>query len=394
MRLLCRAATVLITSSLGAHAYTPSLPTTRTAFRSSLTPPLHSTTDADATPTPKTKRLGLLTFDLDDTLYPVAPVISEANEAFAKAMNTFGFEGIQPGDILDTGRQMREEIAAEDPKKAAALSHTEIRMMAIRRQMETVIFMRSLEDIAADWATPVSSLSPIIVKNAQIWAAKEVSPSVVQAVYNAWEMERHHAGERHVYPEVIEMLEKIKEEHPNVVIGAVTDGKANPMLMTFTFARFFDFCMNWEDDQAGREKFFKELSDTDSNAELKWIYEAALEKYSEFASARGSFKKKKDKADSIETTEDVWIHVGDDLAYDVGGSAACGAKTILMELADKYNQTSRHRFDCVDQPSWSVTMKAELEKRKKMNELAEDHVDKRIGYISGLSDAISELLAE
>jgi len=388
MRLLCQPVTILIVSAMGTNAFTPSISSTCTAFRS-CSVPLYSTTEG----TTKTKKLGLLTFDLDDTLYPVAPVISEANEAFAKAMATYGFKGIQPGDIEDTGRQMREEIAVEDPKRAAALSHTEIRMMAIRRQMETVIFMRSLEDIAADWATPVSSLSPIIVKNAQIWAAKEVSPSVVQAVYNAWEMERHHAGERHVYPEVIEMLEQIKEAHPNVVIGAVTDGKANPMLMTFTFARFFDFCINWEDDQAGREKFFKELSETDSNAQLKWIYEAALEKYSEFASARGSFKKKNEN-DSVDDTEDVWIHVGDDLAYDVGGSSACGAKTILMELADKYNQTSRHRFNTDSQPPWSVTMKAELEKRNKMNEKAEEHVDKKIGYISRLPEAISELLAE
>merc|ERR1711957_30176 len=163
--------------------------------------------------------------------------------------------------------------------------------------------------------------------------------------------------------------------------------------MTFTFARFFDFCINWEDDQAGREKFFKELSETDSNAQLKWIYEAALEKYSEFASARGSFKKKNEN-DSVDDTEDVWIHVGDDLAYDVGGSSACGAKTILMELADKYDQTARHRFTLDKQPSWSVTMDDEIETHRKMNLIAEQHVDKRVGYISGLKEAINEILAE
>lgn len=244
--------------------------------------------------------------------------------------------------------------------------------------------------MAADEATPVSSLSPIIVNNAKVWAAKEVSPSVVQAVYNAWEMERHHASERHVYPEIIEMLEKIKEDHPNVVIGAVTDGKANPMLMTFTLAKFFDFCMSWEDDMGGREKFFKELSDTGSVAQLKWIYEAALEKYSGFASYRGPPSKKSKKVDS----QNVWIHVGDDIAYDVGGSAACGAKTILMELADKYSQTARHRFRGEEMPSWSLTMGSEIQKKILMNESAEEKVDKRVGYISGLPDAISEILAE
>jgi len=337
----------------------------------------------------KTKTLGLLTFDLDDTLYPITPVISEANEAFAKAMQNFGFEGIKPGDIEYTSRQIREEMAMEDPKRAAALSHTEIRMLAIRRQMETVMFLRSLDKIAEDEATSVSSLSPIIVNNAKVWAAKEVSTSVVQAVYNAWEMERHHAGERHVFPEIIETLEKIKEEHPNVVIGAVTDGKANPMLMTFTLAPYFDFCMSWEDDMGGREKFFKELSETNSEVQLKWIYEAALEKYAGFASARGSFKEKNQSAPI-----DLWIHVGDDLAYDVGGSAACGAKTILMELADKFGQTARKRFTKDEQPSWSVTLDEELEMHRKMNEKAEKYVDKRVSYIAGLPDAINEILTE
>ena len=63
------------------------------------------------------------------------------------------------------------------------------------------------------------------------WAKQAVSPSVVESIYSAWERERHHSAERHLYPDVISALQKIKEEHPNVIIGAVTDGKANPMLM-------------------------------------------------------------------------------------------------------------------------------------------------------------------
>jgi len=213
---------VVIVSTLGTQAFTVPSSTSLNSFRPFQTP-LHSgSEDTTEDTTTKPKTLGLLTFDLDDTLYPIAPVISEANEAFAKAMENFGFSGIKPGDIENAGRQIREEMAVEDPKRAAALSHTEIRMMAIRKQMETVIFLRSLENIAEDEATSVASLSPIIVNNAKVWARKEVSSSVVQAVYNAWEMERHHAGERHVYPEMIEALKKIKEEHPNVIIGAVT----------------------------------------------------------------------------------------------------------------------------------------------------------------------------
>jgi hypothetical protein len=54
----------------------------------------------------------------------------------------------------------------------------------------------------------------------------------------------------------------------------------------------------------------------------------------------------------------LWVHVGDDLAYDVGGSAQCGAKTVYVELADKYGQTVRHGFDPTSykkSPSWSMS---------------------------------------
>jgi FMN phosphatase YigB (HAD superfamily) len=108
-----------------------------------------------------------LTFDLDDTLYPIDTVIQEANTAFARAMNNYGFTGIQPQDIVETSKKIREEMTAENPEAAAALSHTEIRVLAIRREMENVIFHKKLKDTADDWATPVSSLSPVVVSHAK-----------------------------------------------------------------------------------------------------------------------------------------------------------------------------------------------------------------------------------
>jgi hypothetical protein len=115
--------------------------------------------------TPKT--LGLITFDLDDTLYPIAPVIEEANRAFARSMESFGYGSIAPQDIVDTGKAIREEIAAVSPDRAAVLTHTEIRQLAIRREMERITLTRKLKACADDWATPVSSLSPIVVQHAK-----------------------------------------------------------------------------------------------------------------------------------------------------------------------------------------------------------------------------------
>jgi hypothetical protein len=104
---------------------------------------------------------------LDDTLYPIAPVLEEANRAFARSMESFGFTGIKPQDIVDTGIAIREAIALEDPERAAILTHTEIRELAIRKEMEKITLDRKLKACADDWATPVSSLSPIVVQHAK-----------------------------------------------------------------------------------------------------------------------------------------------------------------------------------------------------------------------------------
>jgi putative hydrolase of the HAD superfamily len=346
--------------------------------------------EAASSATAKTKTLGLLTFDLDDTLYPIEPVINEANAAFVRAMARYGYPDMTPEIIDETARQLREELAqTEGPAAAAILSHTEIRIRAIRREMEKVILKRKLQATADDWATPVEDLSNIVSSHAKKWATSAVSESVVQAVLSAWEMERHHSAERHLYSEVIDALKKIKKENPGVVIGAVTDGRANPMLMTFTLAPYFDFCMSWEDDQGGRSKFFQELSRVEGNADLKWIYNAAVEKYQELAAANAALNK-----DVPNDPNKEWIHVGDDLAYDIGGAAQCGAKTILVELADKYQQTARHRFDAESQPSWSTSSRLELEKRKILNAAAHDKADRTIGFLTRLPEAIDDILNE
>ena len=208
-------------------------------------------------------------------------------------------------------------------------------------------------------------------------------------------MGRHHASERHLYPEVIDVLREIKQKHPDVIIGAVTDGKANPLLMTFTLMNFFDFCISWEDDQGARTNFFKELDNVEGNAELSWIYKAAVEKYNGLASANAKMMEK----EVHEIGKDaIWIHVGDDLAYDVGGSAQCGAKTVYAELdEERYKQTARLRFEDTDeesQPDWATSSKKELDTRRSMNEAALGLVDKKIRFLTRLPEAVDDILED
>lgn len=353
---------------------------------------IESDSESSAPSKRKTKKLTLLTFDLDDTLYPISKIINEANVAFARVMIKFGYKDIDPFTIVSTAKDIRERMAITDPEQAACITHTEIRRLAIREEMEKIVYERKLQSCADDWATQVSSLSPLVVNNAKTWAHTAVSPSVVEAVLNAWEMERHHAAERHLYPEVIDTITQIQEEHPNVIIGAVTDGKADPLLMTFTLAKHFDYCINWEDDQSGRKKFFTDLSNVEKDADLKWIYNLTKEKGEEMIQAQALIR---GEEYPDEKTEGIWIHIGDDLALDVGGSAAVGAKTIFAELDDKtYGQTARHRFDLNEekQPDWSTTPMTEIEKRKVMNEEAQNLVCQKVAFISHIPEAINNIL--
>jgi putative hydrolase of the HAD superfamily len=265
--------------------------------------------------------------------------------------------------------------------------------------MERIILERKLQETADDWATPVEDLSPIVKKHAQQWAKGAISESVLQQVLTAWEMERHHSAERHLFPGVVDALKKIKQEHPGVIIGAVTDGRANPLLMTFTLAPYFDFCMSWEDEQGGRQRFFRELNTVESTPELTWIYDAARHKYAILKQAQDAITSIKNDEEIKplvwpESYDDlVWIHVGDDLAFDVGGSSACGAKTILVELPKSLGQTAPFRFDMnIEQPEWATTTKQELESRIRMNEAARELVNVEINSMERLPIAVNEIL--
>jgi hypothetical protein len=99
-------------------------------------------------------------------------------EGFVDAMARFGYTGLSPSDIVTTGKQIREEISKEDPIKAKALSHTQIRSLAIRREIEKIILERKLQACADDWATQVSSLSPLVVANAKKYVRERYYTSV------------------------------------------------------------------------------------------------------------------------------------------------------------------------------------------------------------------------
>ena len=359
-------------------------------------------------------------------------------------------------DIAEGARVANsDDNKAEDPLKPTTVNHKEIRLAAIRKKMEEYILKTKLTQTAADWATDVDDLTAPVIKSAEKWvgigvlgvlfyclyalsshqelistfslhnlhgsfdtwmktnthshiqqqnqiynknhtmnrwARTTVHSSVVQAVYNAWEMERHHAAERHLFPDAISAIKQIQSDNPNVIIGAVTDGSANPMLMVFSLMPLFDFTVSWEDDIANVQQMeqFQELSAVDKSDELSWIYRLAVQKGKEMSALTSEIKKKNDSEED-DDIEWCWVHVGDDLAYDVGGAATCGAKTVLVDLSSEYGQTARLRLEGKT-PEWSTESEDELNAHRKMSTNAMDKVDAKIQTLSQLPEVIKELL--
>lgn len=90
-------------------------------------------------------------------------------------MSNFGYVDIQPSDIVETGKKIRAQISPKDvsnasesdPLKPKTVNHKEIRMAAIRKEMEQFILKTKLKQTAADWATEVESMSSPVLKSAE-----------------------------------------------------------------------------------------------------------------------------------------------------------------------------------------------------------------------------------
>jgi hypothetical protein len=93
-------------------------------------------------------------------------------------MSNFGYVGIQPSDIVAAGKQIRADVArnspvaatkdnAADPLRPTTVNHKEIRMAAIRKEMEGFILKTKLKQTAQDWATDVEDLTAPVRKSAE-----------------------------------------------------------------------------------------------------------------------------------------------------------------------------------------------------------------------------------
>lgn len=103
--------------------------------------------------------------------------------------------------------------------------------------------------------------------------------------------------------------------------------------------------------------------------------------------------------ESYDIDQSCWVHVGDDLANDVGASAVLGAKTIWCCLDEEYCQTAMKRFlskgkATAKEPFWSTASESEVQQRQKLSQDALTFVSAEINTLSQLPQAVSKILRD
>ena len=350
---------------------------------------LHATTATSKT----TTTADLITFDLDDTIFPVGPVVNEANQALIKHLNECGFDQITQESLIASTKLIRNDLLSNENK---VITYTELRQRAICYEMN---HNHNDDDN----------------NNNNRDEYKYTDSNVIQA-YDIWEMNRHLAAERHLYHDTIPMLQVLKEKYPNAIIGAITNGKGNPLHMKQTICEYFDFCISGEDENVFPYRKPHEQ-----------IYQKSLDFF--FNLKRGDSDDHDNDNDNDNDNDEekkniCWVHVGDDLANDVGASAKCGALAVWADLnEEEYNQSASKRFpketskkekdennnndmnsgiksettngnaaEVPNQPFWSTATKEEIEKRKKLNDASMKFVSARIERLSDLPDTIQDMV--
>jgi FMN phosphatase YigB (HAD superfamily) len=234
----------------------------------------------------ETPHLALLTFDLDNTLFPVGPVLEDADVAMIRALHS---AGCTEATDVSIARQMKQI----QKKAERRMSFSEQRKRAIHQEMELITKPGETLDI-----------------------------DFVHTISNVWLDERHRSAERNLFSDTIAMLETIKTKFPRTCIGAITNGDGNPLCMNATLASYFDFCVSGEDSNIFPNK-----------KPQRGIYEASIAAYC----TRYPSKLTQDSH--------IWCHVGDCLVNDVWASSRTGAHAIWIEVDESATNvtTKGHR---------------------------------------------------
>jgi FMN phosphatase YigB (HAD superfamily) len=283
------------------------------------------TTTSAARPPPQ---LQLLTFDLDDTLFPCGRVVQRANAKLSSRLRELG--AAPPDNFQDAIREVRRAHAAADGEP---LTYSELRCRAI-----------------ADLLGSASS------------------PALIEECFDTWLDARQAEADALLFDHVVEALTAVRQQHPQCIVGAVTNGRGDPRGMP-RLEGLFDFCVSGEDADV--------WPDRKPSPE---IYEHALRRASS-SSGGGAIPAASPQSD-VSQLRSSWVHVGDCLVNDVEASKRAGATTIWYDVPHDPLAT------------FSTASPEEEERRRvaRAKALEAGYVDCRIEAMSALPSELDRLV--
>lgn len=283
-----------------------------------------------------TPLLGFLSFDLDDTLFPTDKVVDSANRVMIQRMGDLGVDTstITMDRFLEATRAIRDQLT--NP-----VTYTSLRKLVIAKVIR--------ESMTSDGGT-------------SRWEIVNHHDKIVDDCFEAWLKERHSAAERFLFPRVIDSLREINNRFPDACIGAITNGRGNPLCMSNSLQNYFDFCVSGEDDNVFPHR-----------KPHVGIYEEALKQYRQLYPHHQNAARHRDY---------VWCHVGDCLANDVGASSAAGARAIWFNphSTKQYDGSASSPVAMSQGSRWSTATLEETVNRDELSRRAQDDVAIQISW--------------
>lgn len=234
----------------------------------------------------------VVSFDLDDTLWPTSEVMSQANAAlhehlkgFPTVVEAMGTDSTYVSTAMKkihSGRRLSDPSLPE-----SAVNLTELRTEALRLLAQSAGMGA---EASADWAA---------------------------SSFRVWANARHKACEEHMFPGTLETMEKLS--NAGMILGSITNGNADISALP-SLRRFFAFAVTSE--AIGEAK------------PARAPFEAAIR-------AAGL---------DPETVRGSWVHVGDDFEKDCAPAKSMRLRTIWVRarasaMAASLNNAARNADD-------------------------------------------------
>ena len=209
---------------------------------------------------------------------------------------------------------------------------------------------------------------------------------LVEAAFGIWVDARHQTIPSHFAESTVDILKEIcslRSRHDtNVVIGAITDGNSDPMLIP-EISEFFDFCINAE--SVG-------ISKPDKRVYLRGVARAIQHPtLQDLLPAASSIE---DGELTEEALEDLigpwWVHIGDDFVKDCVAAKNLNMRTIWA--------TELVRDKIVKQETWKMAAESSKQKRtveelvKEVSEL--EVVEMQVGADNYLANSLQAEFAD